>query len=122
MHRKRIGSFFLQYKTTHTLLVSLTAGKDRQYAAVASVVEQPTCNRQGVGSNPTCSSNDIFVMAYYLILLSAGRSNRGGFAMQKKKFKIFKLFQLSADFVGGFVMRRRKAGEWHDRKTEKILR
>lgn len=64
LHRKRIGSFFLQYKTTHTLLVSLTAGKDRQHAAVASVVEQPTCNRQGVGSNPTCSSNDIFVMAY----------------------------------------------------------
>lgn len=39
-----------------------------------------------------------------------------------KSLKYSKLFQPSADFVGGFVMHRRKAGEWRDGKTETILR
>lgn len=79
LHRKHIGSFFLQYKTTHTLLVSLTAGKDRQHAGVAQLVERLHCKRRVAGSNPAASSNDI--CHGILNLLSAGRSNRGGFAV-----------------------------------------
>ena len=42
-----------------TLYPILTAGKDRQHAGVAQLVEQLICNQQVGGSSPSASSNDI---------------------------------------------------------------
>ena len=61
----------------------MTAGKDRQHASVAQLVEQLLCKRQVAGSRPAGSSNCFITSPFFLLFSATGRSNRGGFVVKK---------------------------------------
>ena len=54
----------------HIFIPHMTAGKDRQHASVAQLVEQLLCKRQVAGSRPAGSSN-CFIGSPFLFLRQA---------------------------------------------------